>query len=201
MWWWRTNLLEAAWCVFGKKVMIRGSFTITMSRAITKWHSFGIRGGAMTRMTEAEVVERRSERMCILCQRGVERMVQRYAITPAPKPRMTQADKWKKRACVMRYRGFCDQVRALGVMLPESGADVCFVLPMPRSWSKKKRADMAGKPHTHKPDLSNLLKALEDAVYTDDARIWHYSTISKVWGVDGAIEIREQPAPKASSSG
>lgn len=33
----------------------------------------------------------------------------RYIITPVPKPRQTQADKWKQRPAVMRYRAFADE--------------------------------------------------------------------------------------------
>jgi Holliday junction resolvase RusA-like endonuclease len=113
----------------------------------------------------------------------------KYPITPVPKPRMTRSDRWKQRDCVLRYRAFCDEVRACGVKLPVSGADVRFILPMPASWAKKKRAEMDGKPHQQKPDLSNLIKALEDALYVDDAAIWHYATLCKIWGQTGAIEV------------
>lgn len=61
-----------------------------------------------------------------------------YAITPMGKPRMTRSDKWKKRPEVLRYRAFCDEVRARGVILPESRSHIIFILPMPQSWSKKK---------------------------------------------------------------
>ncbi len=84
-----------------------------------------------------------------------------YAITPVPKPRMTQRDKWKKRPVVLRYHAFKDEVRAAGVELEESGQHIIFVLPMPKSWSKKKQREMVGKPHQQKPDKDNLEKALE----------------------------------------
>ena len=83
-----------------------------------------------------------------------------YDITPMGKPRMTRADKWKKRPEVLRYRAFCDEVRLQGVDLPESGSHVTFILPMPASWSKKKRAELNGKPHQAKPDFDNMMKAL-----------------------------------------
>lgn len=111
-----------------------------------------------------------------------------YDILPAPKPRMTQRDKFKKRPPVIRYRAFCDHVRLLNVHLPQSGARVTFVLPMPKSWSKKKRDELNGMAHTQKPDLDNLLKALADAVYEEDAGIWDIHA-RKVWGRDGLIEI------------
>jgi Holliday junction resolvase RusA-like endonuclease len=113
-----------------------------------------------------------------------------YPIVPMGKPRMTRADKWKKRPEVMRYRAFCDEVRLRGVALPESGAHVTFVLPMPASWSKKKRQQHNGQPHQAKPDCDNMLKALMDALYEDDAHIWD-CRITKVWGEIGQIIIRE----------
>lgn len=112
----------------------------------------------------------------------------RHDICPAPKPRMTQRDRWAQRPAVLRYRAFCDEVRAAGVEIPESGAHLVFVLPMPKSWSKKKRAAMNGKPHQQKPDVDNLLKAVLDAVHSDDAHIWSISA-AKLWGEVGSITI------------
>lgn len=111
-----------------------------------------------------------------------------YPITPCPKPRQTQADKWKKRPAVLRYRAFADECRLHRIQLPESDVHVTFVLPMPESWSEKKKTEMDGKPHQQKPDRSNLMKALEDALYQDDAKLWD-SRSSKIWGREGKIII------------
>ena len=119
-----------------------------------------------------------------------DRMKKTFDILPCPKPRMTQRDRWKGRDCVARYRGFADEVRLLKVPLPESGAHITFFLPMPRSWSQKKRQAMNGKPHKQRPDVDNLIKGLMDAVYGEDSHI-HDVRISKVWAVKGRIEIRE----------
>lgn len=113
-----------------------------------------------------------------------------YPIVPMGKPRMTRADKWKKRPEVMRYRAFCDEVRIRGVVLPVAGAHVTFILPMPASWSKKKRAEMNGKPHQVKPDKDNLEKALLDALFENDAHIWDLR-VTKLWGESGQIIIEE----------
>lgn len=110
-----------------------------------------------------------------------------YPITPIAKPRMTRSDKWKKRPCVMNYRAFADEVRLRGVTVG-NGAKVVFHLPMPKSWSKKKQAQMHGMPHTQKPDIDNLTKALLDALYQDDSFIWQL-TIEKRWSVNGSITI------------
>jgi len=103
---------------------------------------------------------------------------------------MTQADKWKQRDCVLRYRALKDEIRAHGVTLPEANYHVVFVLPMPLSWSKKKREMMNGQPHQQKPDKDNLEKALLDALFVEDSAIWD-GRVSKVWGEEGAIIIGE----------
>lgn len=112
-----------------------------------------------------------------------------YPIVPCPKPRMTQRDRWAKRPPVMRYRAFCDEIALHRVKLPTEGARVTFVIPMPKSWSRRKRERMNGAPHQQRPDVSNTLKALEDAVYGEDAHIWHYAEVKKVWGETGCIII------------
>lgn len=112
----------------------------------------------------------------------------KYIITPVGKPRMTRRDKWKQRPPVMRYRIFCDEARLHGIRVPESGAHITFVLPMPPSWSKKKREAMDDQPHQQKPDLDNLKKSLLDALFEDDSHIWDART-SKIWGETGMIII------------
>jgi Holliday junction resolvase RusA-like endonuclease len=102
---------------------------------------------------------------------------------------MTRSDKWKKRPCVLRYRAFCDAVLAAGVTLPECGARITFYLPMPASWSRIKFSQYYGAPHQQRPDLSNLLKALEDAVYGEDSVIWSYAEVRKIWSDLGGIRI------------
>jgi Holliday junction resolvase RusA-like endonuclease len=118
----------------------------------------------------------------------------RYDIVPVAKPRQTQRDKWAQRPCVMRYRAFADEVRLRKVDLPEH-PHVLFVLPMPRTWSKRQKDASRGLSHLTKPDASNLWKALEDALYIDDAHLWD-ARISKVWGDAGAIYIRALPPPE-----
>ncbi len=111
-----------------------------------------------------------------------------YPITPCPKPRMTQRDKWKKRPAVMRYRAFKDKCRAHGVKLPQP-CEVIFSIPMPKSWSETKRSKMVGKPHQAKPDLDNLIKGLWDATVRNDERLWSVHA-EKRWGAGGGIFVR-----------
>ncbi|POP41757.1 RusA family crossover junction endodeoxyribonuclease [Superficieibacter electus] len=114
--------------------------------------------------------------------------MQIFNIIPMGKPRMTRADKWKKRDVVLRYRAFCDEVRLNGLVMPETGGHITFVIPMPASWSQKKRAAMKGQAHQQKPDADNMLKALMDALFTDDAHIWAVR-VTKRWGETGQILI------------
>ena len=112
----------------------------------------------------------------------------RYNITPVTKPRQTRSDKWNKRPCVMKYRAFADEVRASGMSVCEYGDHVRFFIPMPKSWSKKKKTEMVLTPHKQTPDIDNLLKALLDALFDDDSHIYDISA-SKMWDREGAIAV------------
>jgi len=107
---------------------------------------------------------------------------------------MTQRDKWQKRSCVLRYRAFADLVRSElarhDFTLPAEGLSVRFDMPMPVSWSKRRRNEMRGKPHRQRPDLDNMLKALTDAAMPDDdSGIWHIAEIEKRWADEGSITL------------
>lgn len=119
-------------------------------------------------------------------------------ITPVSKPRMTQRDKWKKRPAVMRYRAFCDELRLKlrGFDVPECGYRLTFYLPMPKSWTKKKRAAMEGQPHQQKPDKDNLEKAFLDAMLAEDCRIWD-GRVTKRWSKSPRIVIELDEALRA----
>ena len=111
-------------------------------------------------------------------------------IPPCSKPRMTQRDRWKKRQCVLDFFAFRDRIRQEvkrinTLLIKESPFDwdnltVIFLVPMPKSWSKKKKALMAGKPMQQRPDLDNYLKGLFDATHEEDSSIWKV-TASKIW--------------------
>lgn len=121
---------------------------------------------------------------------GIEMNAREYFIVPVAKPRMTRADKWRKRPATSKYWKFVDQCKAERVELPCFGAHVTFILPMPASWSRKKKATHNGKPHMSKPDLDNCLKALGDAVYKDDSGIYDIH-VTKLWGREGKIIIED----------
>jgi len=111
-----------------------------------------------------------------------------YDITPVSKCRMTRRDKWLKRPCVLKYRAFKDECRLKNVKLYPS-MKILFYMPMPKSWSKKKREEMAGKPHQVTPDLDNILKGLMD-ILEDDSHIWDVHA-TKIWSTVGGMDIYE----------
>lgn len=119
----------------------------------------------------------------------------RIPIEPMGKPRMTQRDRWKKRPVVLRYHAYCDLLRAEWNNLTSS-ADVPerlvlrFNIPMPMSWSLKKRTAHFGQPHQQRPDIDNLAKAFMDALCEDDSYVYSLKA-EKYWSDEGSIEILE----------
>jgi hypothetical protein len=113
----------------------------------------------------------------------------RYDITPMGAPRMTRRDKWAKRPVVMRYFALRDEIRASGMVITD-WSFVTFGIPMPDSWSKRKKAEFLGKPHRNRPDCDNLWKFLGDSIFQEDC---HISRIQcrKIWAEKGFIEVEE----------
>ena len=103
------------------------------------------------------------------------------------KPRMTRADAWKKRPVVLRYWRYKDELRRQAKQLkyiPGYELNVSFFIPCPKSWSKKKVAEMAGKPHQQKPDIDNILKGFMDCLLDEDKKVWNI-TANKYWMIGG----------------
>lgn len=105
--------------------------------------------------------------------------------------RQTKRDKWKKRPVVERYHQFRDDLRyACKSNNFELGDtfEIIFYIPMPKSWSKKKMIKMYNTPHNQKPDIDNLVKAVMDALMTDDKQVWKIKA-EKRWSDLGSIMI------------
>lgn len=115
-----------------------------------------------------------------------------FDVLPVAKPRMTRRDKWAKRPVVVRYFDYCNKLKWLagqnGYILTES-LSLKFVIPMPKSWSQKKRLEMDGQGHTQTPDLDNLIKGFKDALAKNDSYVYEYDFMRKEWGEFGSIEI------------
>jgi Holliday junction resolvase RusA-like endonuclease len=110
-------------------------------------------------------------------------------IVPVPKPRMTASDRWKSRDCCVKYWAFKDRLIELygDRELPES-IGLIFIIPMPISWSEKKKILMDGKPHQIKGDIDNYIKATLDCLADNDAYIWRVDAVKR-WGREGSITI------------
>lgn len=94
------------------------------------------------------------------------------------------------------------EAKRQGFTLPFIGAGIIFNFPMPKKWSKKKRKLLHGSWHDKRPDLSNVLKAFEDALLLEDKEISYYTHLGKRW-VDsptGWIEITITDPSKISIS-
>lgn len=118
-----------------------------------------------------------------------------YIGLPVAKPRMTQADKWKKRAVVEKYWSFKDkiklQAKQQGFKLGKA-YKVVFYIPLPKSMSMKRKEALIGKPHTSRPDLDNMLKSLNDCLMDEDSSV-HYVVCSKKWAIGGKIIVENLP--------
>jgi len=113
----------------------------------------------------------------------------RYPITPVPAPRQVHSDRWNLRPSVMRYRLFRDECRLHRIKIPATPY-LAFYLPMPRSWSEKRKARYRGTPHMSRPDWDNLAKGLIDACCKEDGYI-HAALVTKTWADEGSIVVGE----------
>ena len=112
-------------------------------------------------------------------------------IKPVGKPRQTQRDRWKERPVVLRYRRFADDLRKetseQDFQLSER-VGMQFYMPMPKSWSGKKKDRMNMHPHQQRPDIDNLIKSVMDALLAEDKKIY-YIVASKWWNYEGRIKL------------
>lgn len=125
-----------------------------------------------------------------------------FDVIPMGAVRMTQSDRWKtnpnhldpkkrQREVVRRYFKFKNDMflQALAMKF-ELGdfLDAVYFIPMPQSWSEKKRKQMVGLPCKVKPDTDNITKAIKDALKVEDGDVW-YEKAEKRWGFLGSILI------------
>lgn len=114
-----------------------------------------------------------------------------YPITPVAAPRMTKGDKALYRSCVVKYMQYRNVLKAM-----IKYEDVCwnplslqFCIPMPKSWTDKKKKEYNLKPHQNEKDLDNLVKAFKDALCKHDGFVWSYDMMSKVWAYEGSVIV------------
>lgn len=115
-----------------------------------------------------------------------------FNLTPIGKPRMTQRDKWLNppREAILKYRLSKQAMEAYAMMTKFSLKDkleCVFHLPMPESWSNKKKERMALTPHQSKPDLDNILKFVMDTLLPQSDSNVHTIVAKKIWDFEGKI--------------
>lgn len=125
-----------------------------------------------------------------------------FDIVPMGAVRMTKSDTWKlnpnhtdpykrQRPAVTKYFAFktlltlqANQMEyKLGRWL-----DAVYLVPMPNSWSKKKKEKMNRLPCETKPDTDNITKAIKDTLKNNDADVW-WEKAEKRWSYNGSIII------------
>lgn len=67
-----------------------------------------------------------------------------------------------------------------------------FYIPMPKSWSKKRKEQAFGKPCSSRPDIDNYIKFILDImngiVFQDDAQVW-FLEAAKTYSDNPCVEI------------
>ena len=111
-------------------------------------------------------------------------------VAPCSKPRMTRADKWKKRPSVVKFFAFRDAVKQSSVHnIALESFDIEFYIQMPKSWSKKKKELHNGNPHKQRPDLDNYIKAWCDSVFEEDSVVWRFKASKRWTDQEGHIKL------------
>lgn len=115
----------------------------------------------------------------------------RFKINPFPKPRMTRNGHWVSDRA-KKYWEWKDAVKWIAkqkkYQLTET-LNIHFIIPMPKSWSNKKKNTMNNRPHQQKPDVDNLVKAFMDALAENDQYVYDVKSIKK-WGFEGEIIVK-----------
>ena len=125
-----------------------------------------------------------------------------FDVVPMGAVRMSQSDKWKtnpnhpdprkrKRESVVRYHNFknriLDQAHLMNFELGQV-FEAVYLMPMPNTWSIKKKREMVGLPNKVRPDTDNITKAIKDTLRKEDGDIW-CEKAEKRWAYLGSILI------------
>lgn len=118
--------------------------------------------------------------------------------TPAPRPRVTKKGHTYYPQKYLDFRADLKRELSKTELKFEEGAiklEAIFYMPIPKSYSKKKRVEMEGSWHIKRPDTDNLMKAVKDGleglIYADDSRV-SFEIGKKIYSKEPRIEINYQ---------
>ena len=125
-----------------------------------------------------------------------------FDVVPMGAVRMSQSDRWKtnpnhldsnkrQRKAVTEYFNFKDAIRNQAKAMQfelKTQIECVFMIPMPNSWSGKKKEKMNALPCKVKPDIDNIVKGLMDALKDSDSDVWSIKA-EKRWAFKGSIII------------
>lgn len=101
--------------------------------------------------------------------------IPRAKLRPAGLKRLMRLERYNK------YKiDLCTLAKMQHFEMPEQGAHVTFYMPVMKSWSKAKKANMHMSLHQSTPDVDNLTKALFDSLMAEDKHIADIR-ITKKW--------------------
>ena len=125
-----------------------------------------------------------------------------FDVVPMGAVRMTQSDRWKtnpnhtdlkkrQRSVVTEYFDFKNKIKAqaneMNFQLPQV-LDIVFLIPMPFTWSEKKKVRNNKTKVLKRPDIDNLVKAFMDALSVEDGYVWRI-TAEKRYSFKGSILV------------
>lgn len=123
----------------------------------------------------------------------------RINITPQTHVRTTQGDRIyfripreklhpagrKRLERIERYNQYKIDLLTLckskGFTLPCQGLCITYYIPVPKSWSGKKKRLYHGTLHQSTPDIDNLVKATFDSLVREDKYVGHLGSLCKRW--------------------
>jgi Holliday junction resolvase RusA-like endonuclease len=125
-----------------------------------------------------------------------------FDVIPMGAVRMTQSDKWRtnpnhpdpnrrQRESVRAYFKFKNELFDQAIEMKfelSTFLDAVYFMPMPQSWSDKKKETMVGMPCKVRPDTDNITKAVKDALKVEDGDVW-WEKAEKRWAYYGSILI------------
>lgn len=130
-------------------------------------------------------------------------------VEPMGAVRMTQRGKYMSKSAMkyLNYKAYLKhhaKIQAQGKQFDKQPLEVQirFRMPVPASWSPKKRSAALGRYHMKKPDADNLVKGVFDSlnkiVWADDNQVAKLSAV-KVYGEEPGIEVLIKELVEADS--